>query len=261
MRYNSWRIKQIRLFLFIGFLISSILFLGFPLDAHAAKTINSYREEQILQTIRKHPEVVIEAIQLYRQQQEERKNQLLKEFSEQLKLNPKSVVVESPTTSSIATKIVLLEFSDFQCPYCAEVHKTLKEFLAKHDDKVTLVYKNLPLENLHPEALSAAKAAWAAGRQGKFWEYHDALFEQQKDLSESLYIKIAESLKLNIDQFNQDRELEAISHIREDIKLAQRLEISGTPFFIMNTEYFSGSASLSEMEDILARVLREQAKS
>jgi protein-disulfide isomerase len=248
-------INRVKLFFVAGFLIFSSLFFSFPLDANAASKNDSYAEEQILQTIRKHPEIIMEAVQLYQQQQEKRQGQLLQEFSQQIKLNPGSTLTESPITGSIKAKVILVEFSDFQCPYCSGAYKTLKDFLTSHNKEVTLVYKHLPLENIHSEALPAAKAAWAAGRQGKFWEYHDALFEKQKNLSENLYLKIAKSLKLNIVKFDDDRTSEeASSAIQKDIDLAKRLEISGTPFFVMDTEYFSGAIPLRDFERALDRI-------
>jgi protein-disulfide isomerase len=248
-------IKHVKPFLVAGFLIFSSLFFSFPLDANAAAKTDSYAEEQILQTIRKHPEIIMEAAQLYQQQQEKRQGQLLQEFSQQIKLNPDSMLAESPTTGATKSKVILVEFSDFQCPYCSGAYKTLKEFLAGHNKEVTLVYKHLPLENIHSEALPAAKAAWAAGKQGRFWEYHDSLFEKQKSLSENLYLKIARSLKLDINKFDNDRtSKEASSAIQKDIELAKKLEISGTPFFIMDTEYFSGAIPLSDFEGVLNRV-------
>lgn len=245
-------IKCVKSFLASGFFIFYFLFIIFPLNAYAASQSNSYSEEQILRTIRKHPEVVMEAMQLYRQQQEERRSQSLQEFSQQIKLAPNSILAESPTTGLIDSKIILVEFSDFQCPYCSAVYGTLKEFLNVHNEQVTLVYKHLPLESIHPEALPAAKAAWAAGKQGKFWKYHDELFEQQEKLSENLYLKIAKLLKLDIVKFDNDRNSkEAFLAIQKDIDLAKKLEISGTPFFIMDTEYFSGDIPASDLEGAL----------
>ena len=103
--------------------------------------------------------------------------------------------------------------------------------------------------------MPAAKAAWAAQQQGKFWEYHNALFEQQKQLSEELYGAIAKNLNLNLEKFNSDRNSPAAeAAIEKDIQIAQTLGIDGTPFFILNGETFSGAVELSEMETILAKV-------
>ncbi len=152
------------------------LVVGWSFPAQAASSITPKLEQQVLQILREHPEVIIESVQTYQQQEQQKLQQVRQSFLQDLKTNPQSVIGESPTTGSPTSKIVLVEFSDFQCPYCAEAHKTLKQLLAKHQNDVTLVYKYLPLAPIHDEALPAAKAAWAANQQGKFWEYHDALF-------------------------------------------------------------------------------------
>lgn len=127
--------------------------------------------------------------------------------------------------------------------------------MANHQHEVTLVYKNFPLTAIHHDAMPAAKAAWAAGQQGKFWQYHDALFAQQDKLGEALYVATAKTLNLDLDQFNQTRSGDAASKaIQQDMEIAQMLGIAGTPFFVMNGEAFSGAVQLSEMENILARV-------
>ena len=148
---------------------------------------------------------------------------------------------------------MLVEFSDFQCPYCARAAQTVKEFMAKHSDEVTLVYKHLPLSAIHPQAMAAAQAAYAAQQQGKFWQYHDALFAQQKQLGEELYLQIAENLSLDLEQFNRDRK-QAITNIQKDLQLAQQLQINGTPFFVLDNQSFSGAVPLSEMEAILGKI-------
>jgi protein-disulfide isomerase len=122
-------------------------------------------------------------------------------------------------------------------------------------DQVTLVYKHFPLTQIHPEALPAAQASWAAQQQGKFWEYQNALFTQQSQLGEALYPAIAKQLNLNLEKFNRDRESpEAKAAIAQDIQLGESLGISGTPFFVMNGETFSGAVELSKIEEVLAAV-------
>lgn len=243
--------KSLRL---VGLLLLYLaLFFGWSLPVQADSRINPRLEEQVLQIIREHPEVILESVQAYQEKQQKQIQQARQSFVEQIKTNPKQVIGESPTTGSPDLKIVLLEFSDFQCPYCAAAHKTLKEFMAKHQDEVTLVYKHFPLTSIHPEAMPAAKAAWAAGQQGKFWEYHDALFSQQDKLGEQFYLNIAQNLNLDLEKFKRDR-TNADSVIASDIQLAEKLGISGTPFFLMNGATFSGAVQVSDMEEILARV-------
>lgn len=212
-------------------------------------------EQQVLQVIRDNPEAILESVQAYQEQQKNQLSEARGSFLEKMKENPRAVIGDSPTTGAADAEIVLVEFSDFQCPFCARAHDTVKQFMDKNGDRVTLVYKHLPLAQIHPEAVPAAKAAWAAQQQGKFWEYQDALFEQQDRLGEALYEEIAQSLNLNREQFESDRNSDAaIAAIQQDIQLAQALGISGTPFFVMNGEVLSGAVELSVMEETLAKV-------
>lgn len=212
-------------------------------------------EERVLQIIRDNPEVILESVQTYQQQQQQALNNGQQEFLDGMKANPKSVIGDSPTTGAASQEIVLLEFSDFQCPFCSKAQDTIKKFIDGHNDKVTLVFKHLPLSRIHPEAIPAAQAAWAAQQQGKFWEYHNALFAQQDQLGEDLYLAIARDLNLDLDKFEQDRKSEAaIAALEADIQMARTLGVSGTPFFVLNGEPLSGAVELSEFEKILAKV-------
>ncbi|MEB3280837.1 MAG: thioredoxin domain-containing protein [Lyngbya sp.] len=220
--------------------------------------VSSQFEQQVIQVIRDNPEAILESVQAYQQKQQQNLESSRQSFLEQMKTNPGAIIGSSPTTGSSTQEIVLLEFSDFQCPFCARAHKTVKQFMDKHQGQVTLVYKHLPLSQIHPEALPAAKASWAAQQQGKFWEYQDALFTQQQKLGEDLYVEIAKNLNLDLEQFNRDRQSAAAeAAIKKDLELAQALGLSGTPFFVMNGETFSGAVELSEMEEVLAQVSSE----
>lgn len=244
-----------------GLLLSGIVLLTWSLPAQAASQVSPLVEEQVLQVIRKHPEqilqlirehpeVIVQSVQGYQQQQQSQLQQIRQAFVQALQTNPKIVIRDSPTTGATDLKVVLLEFSDFQCPYCAQAHKTIQQFMSKHGDEVTLVYKHFPLTPIHPEAMPAAKAAWAAFQQGKFWEYEDALFSQQDKLGDSLYVATAKSLNLDLEKFEQDQ-ANADRAIEEDIQLAQTLGLSGTPFFVINGEAFSGDVKLSDLEKAL----------
>ncbi|MBD2336966.1 thioredoxin domain-containing protein [Calothrix sp. FACHB-156] len=231
------------------------LVLGWSFPAAAASSVNPKLEQQVLQILREHPEVIIESVQIFEQQQQQKLQQTRQAFLQDLKTNTQLVIGESPTIGSSQSKIVLVEFSDFQCPYCAEAHKTLKQLLAKYPDKFTLVYKHFPLMPIHDQALPAAKAAWAAYQQGKFWEYHNALFTHQQELGEALYLSTAKSLNLDVEKFQADAfgaNSIAEQAIRKDIQLAEKLGLSGTPFLIMNSNNFSGVVQLANIESLLA---------
>lgn len=247
----------------IVLLLLSLVLLTWSLPAQATSQVSPLVEEQVLQVIRNHPEqilqlirnhpeVILESLQAYQQQQQGQLQQIRQAFLQALETNPKVVIHESPTTGASDVKVVLLEFSDFQCPYCAQAHEIIKQFMAKHQNEVTLVYKHFPLTPIHPEAMPAAKAAWAAFQQGKFWEYQDALFSQQDKLGEQLYVATAKSLNLDLEAFNRDR-ANADAAIEEDIRLAETLGLSGTPFLVLNGEAFSGDVQLADLEKALTR--------
>ncbi|EHJ13957.1 DSBA oxidoreductase [Crocosphaera watsonii WH 0003] len=218
----------------------------------AQAVIEPELEETVLEIIRQHPEVLIESVQAYQKQQQEQQQQARQSFASQLKSKPQTIIADSPSTGSLSEKIILLEFSDFQCPYCEKAYETVKEFMDKHGDEVTLVYKHFPLFTIHPQALPAAKASWAAQQQGKFWDYYDALFEQQDNLGEDFYIELAEDLDLDMEQFERDRNSRnADLAIEKDMELAQEIGIQGTPLFIFNGQVFSGAIPLSTLEEAL----------
>ena len=212
-----------------------------------ASAIDPAFEQQVLGVIRRHPTVLIEALNNYERQQQAAK---LREQGVQLRRlypRPSDLIGNSPKRG--VGKAVLVEFSDFQCPYCAKAHEAIQEFLQRHGKDVTFVYKHLPLSQIHPQALPAARAAWAAGRQGQFWAYHDALFANQARLGEPLYGEIATVLKLNLSRFNQDRDGPAsLQAIQNDLDQAERLGLSGTPTMVMDQRFLMGPVSVEELE-------------
>lgn len=211
-------------------------------------------EEMVLEIIRQHPEVLIESVQNYQKQQQEKQLELRQSFLLQLQKNPQTIMANSPRKGSADNKILFLEFSDFQCPYCGEAYKTVEAFMDRHQDEVTLVYKHFPLSSIHPQAIAAAKAAIAAGQQGRFWPYYDALFRQQDKLGEGLYLEIARDLDLDLEKFNYDRQKKAADlAIAEDMELAEQIGITGTPFFVLNGQFFSGAVPLSTLEEALSK--------
>ena len=226
------------------------LILSWSLPVQAQTKIDPQLEKQVLEIIRKHPEIIIESVGAYQQQQQQNVQKSRQEFINNFQANPQSVIGTSPTIGASKSKTVLIEFSDFECPYCAEAHQTLKDLLAKYPNKFTLVYKHFPLYQIHDQALPAATAATAAYKQGKFWEYHDALFTNQKQLGETLYLDIAKKLNLNLTKFDNDRKL-ANKSIEKDLLLAQQLGLGGTPSFIITSPNFAGPVKLTEVEEIL----------
>ncbi|NJM97097.1 MAG: thioredoxin domain-containing protein [Phormidesmis sp. RL_2_1] len=165
------------------------------------------------------------------------------------------LIGDSATKGPVDADVVLLKFSDFQCPYCAIAAAEMKTFTKAHESDVLYVYKQFPLVSIHDEAMPAAKAAWAAGQQDQFWLYHDGLFAFQDKLSDAYYVELAEQIGLDIEQFNRDRNSpEAQAAIDQDIKLAQALGLRGTPSFVMNELLIPGGAPLEVFEEAVQRL-------
>lgn len=209
-------------------------------------------ETQVLEIIRNHPEVVMEAIETYQHQQEAEREAARQAFLEQLDRRPETLIGQSPTTNSLENHAVLLEFSDFQCPFCARAHDTVQEFLAQHPDDVTLVYKHFPLAAIHPQAIPAAQAAYAAQQQGQFWAYHDRLFAHQDELDEDFYLDTARQLGLDLEQFATDR-ANARPALEADLQMARELGLDGTPSFFFQGHMLAGAVPLTAFEELLAQ--------
>lgn len=136
--------------------------------------------------------------------------------------------------------VVVVEFSDFQCPACAAVHTPLKQILAKFEGKITFVHRHFPLTSIHKNAVSASRAAEAAHNQGKFFEYGDVLFAKQgewaslEDPSEK-YIAYAKELSLDEAKFVADYQSQEVAdRVSVDMLYANRHALSGTPTFFVN---------------------------
>ena len=153
-------------------------------------------------------------------------------------------------------QVMLVEYGDFQCPYCARAHAALAKLMKQHDGKVALVYRHLPLSDLHPFAQKAAEAAEAAGAQGKFWEMHDALFENQGMLDEDTLPAVAANLGLDAGRFA--RELDEGKHsarVQAEAKQAHALGASGTPSFFINGQRYHGDSDQASLAAALQEAL------
>jgi len=141
----------------------------------------------------------------------------------------------SPSIGNPKAKIVIVEFTEFQCPYCSRIAPTLESLVNKYPDKIRLVYKHFPL-SFHKDAPAAAAAVIAAQKQGKFWEYRWALAPHFSSLNDSTFTAIAQQLSLNIEQFKKDMVLDADKQavIDRDMKLGMEVGVQGTPNFYVN---------------------------
>lgn len=151
-------------------------------------------------------------------------------------------------------RVTLVEYGDFQCPYCARAHGALTELMEQHEGRVALVYRHLPLSDLHPFAMPAAEAAEAAGAQGKFWEMHDALFENQGMLDEDALPALAAGMGVDLQRFAQElKDGKHASRVEADAEQAGTLGARGTPTFFINGERYHGDSDQAS----LAAAIRE----
>ncbi len=209
-------------------------------------------ESLILDVIRKNPQVIKQAFEKYEKETAEKQKD--DEFEKLFADRAEVEIGKSEIRGDKKAEYTVIGFSDFQCPFCKRGDDTIKALMQKYDKKVRYVFKHFPL-GFHPEAAPASKAAWAAGKQGKFYEFHDKLFENQGKLGEELYVQLAKDLKLDVDKFNKDRASEdAQKQIDEDIKAAQAVGISGTPGFILNGVKIFGAYPLDHFEKVITKL-------
>lgn len=151
--------------------------------------------------------------------------------------------------------IVITEYGDYQCPYCGAAYPVLKEIMKKYGNQIQFVFRNFPLSEMHQYARPAAIAAEAATLQGKFWEMHDAIYENQQYLNESFLFELAEKIGLNRSKFIHDiKNAELEEKIDSDFESGVLSGVNGTPSLFVNGRKFNGGP-----EDLL-QLMSEIAK-
>jgi protein-disulfide isomerase len=164
----------------------------------------------------------------------------------------------SPVKGSSKPAVTIVEFSDFECPYCNAVQRTLKQVLENYGSDVRLVFKHLPLEG-HRNSLPAARAAYCAAEQDRFWQFHDVLFGA-KELSPAVFTQIANDLGLGVAKFQAclDSE-ESRAAIVKDLETARLFRIESTPSFIVNGKLIQGALSFADFQKIIEQELSQRA--
>jgi len=163
---------------------------------------------------------------------------------------------------SLDAKIMLLEYSDFQCPACKAYEPLVKKVLEEYSDEVFLVYRHFPLRQTHENAQLSAQAAEAAGKQQKFWEMHDLLFIKQEEWAEEKDFSVklksyAEELELNVDQFEKDLESdEGKRKIDEDYASGLKFNVNATPTFFLNGKKLENMRSFNDFKREIENLLR-----
>jgi formate-nitrite transporter family protein len=151
-------------------------------------------------------------------------------------------------------RVTLVEYGDFECPHCRELVPVIEAARKAFGDNLRFAFRHFPLRSSHPRSLPAAKAAEAAGEQGRFWEMHRRLYERQTELGDGDLRRHARELGLDLPRF--ERELAARAHevrIREDLRSAARSGATGTPSLFINGERYSGSLGRDDVFAALAR--------
>ena len=155
-------------------------------------------------------------------------------------------------------KLTVVEYGDYQCPYCGQAHPIVERLMTTYADSMRLVFRNFPLAEVHPHAEAAAEMAEAVGLQGKFWEIHDALYENQRDLSDGALRRYAEAVGANVDEA-----IAAVAdggpaqRVESDFEGAIRSGANGTPTFFVNGVRYEGSWMYEPFSEYLSQVLDE----
>jgi protein-disulfide isomerase len=144
--------------------------------------------------------------------------------------------------------VTIVEYGDFQCPFCGTAHRDLQEVLRQRPDSVRLVYRHFPIANIHPYAERAAEAAEAAGRRGRFWEMHDWLYEHQDQLDPVHLSLGVEQVGLPPDELNAEVESRAhADRVRRDFVGGIRSGVNGTPTLFVNGVRHDGGYDLADL--------------
>jgi protein-disulfide isomerase len=169
----------------------------------------------------------------------------------QQQMAAKIEVGAAPVLGPRNAPVTIVEWSDFQCPFCGRVEPTLQQLRDEYKGKIRLAWKNQPL-SFHPNAMPAAEAAMAAHEQGKFWEFHDELFKRQNELSPALYDEVAKKLGLDMKKFHAS--IEGHRHagqIQADMASGSALGAGGTPTFFINGKKIVGAQPLDQFKQII----------
>jgi len=166
----------------------------------------------------------------------------------------RALTADSYGIGSPTAPIVLVEFSDFQCPYCARMASTLDSLIALHHDSIRVVYRHLPLTSIHPMALQAAMAAECAGAQGRFQQMYHTLFSNQAAFADAAWISLAAKAQVG-DSVRFERcmrDPEVTARVRRDVAAGAALGVRGTPSLIIGNIQVRGAAPLALLDSLIS---------
>jgi len=220
---------------------------GYYLGAKSGTTLSFDEIKSQVKRLLKNAEI--------QQAREKYADSLQDEFEVSIRLQPPVVQVSydpARIKGSADAPVTIIEFSDFQCPFCNRIEHALNEVLAKYPGKVKLTYRDFPLSQIHPNAKIAAEASRCALDQGKYWQMHDAMFADQSKLDEAALVKTAAGLGMDNKSFEsclKSGKYEAV--VQEDFQAGTEAGVNATPTFFINGEFLSGVQSEAEFEKII----------
>lgn len=207
-------------------------------------------EKAVGDYLQKNPQVIQKAAQAQRPQ---RPPEL--PLEERIKRAIPVDLNNAPTQGPENAPITIVEFSDFQCPFCSRVGPTIKQLQKDYAGKIRIAFRQNPLP-FHQNAKSAAKAALAAHEQGKFWEMHDLLFENQKDLSDETIRKLAKQIRLDMGRFEKAwKSTRFDAQIETDMSFAKSNQATGTPAFFINGVLISGAQPIDSFKTVIDKLM------
>lgn len=167
-------------------------------------------------------------------------------------------VGDAPVRGAENAQVTIVEWSDFQCPFCNRVVPTLDQIQKEYGDKVRIVFKHLPLD-IHPDAKAAHAAAEAAHRQGKFWPMHDRIFTNQRDLRPETLEQYAKEIGLDLARYRKDvAAADVQARIAADMAQGEKLGVSGTPAFFINGRNLSGAQPFPNFKRMIDEALEKK---
>ena len=162
----------------------------------------------------------------------------------------------SPVKGNRSAPVTIVEFSDYQCPYCSQLQSTLNDVLKAYPKEVKLVFKNFPLQ-FHNQARNAAKATLAAGEQNKFWEMHDIVFQNFSALSDQKFVEFAKQIGLDVNKFAADYKSNKYDfQIEQDTTLGTAIGVRGTPTLFINGQRVT-KRSFADFKETIDNILKK----
>lgn len=236
---------------------------GEPDEGEVVKLMTQFRSQLAEDDLQARQQVIQALTQREKQRlAEELRGMLFAEAGVEILIEPPRVEVQvaegTPERGSADGPILMVEYTDFQCPFCNRVQPTISALLERYDGKIRHVFKNLPLPN-HPQAQLAAEAALCAQDQGKFWQFHDWLFANQRTMNRESMVAAAGELGMDADAFAAciDDGTYGAS-VRADMNEARSFGITGTPGFLINGRVITGAQPIEQFAAIIDEELERR---